>query len=383
MAVFQPTYRDPKTGEQLRSKVWWFEFTFAGKRVRKSAQTTRKTLAIEAEKRCRLELERALVGLPVEEPARRIRSISDVMKPYLDTHHLNHRPSATAFARSCGKNVVRLLGGVLLPELTEDRVKAYIADRLKEGAAGRTINAELGELSRAMGRTWRELWPRVKKLEERHDVGKALSGEEERRLLDAADQNRSQNIRTMIRVSLLTGFRSGELSEMTWERVDFANRMMIVGKAKTKAGSGRQVPMNADLFEVLTAHAQWFTERFGQANPEHYVFPWGSPYPSDPTRPTVELKTAWETIRKKAGVECRWHDLRHTVCTKMAEAGVPESTMLAIMGHMSRAMLERYSHIRIAAKREAVEALSLSPKSGGKIGVPKDSPKVTPKTAIQ
>jgi hypothetical protein len=42
----------------------------------------------------------------------------------------------------------------------------------------------------------------------------------------------------------------------------------------------------------------------------------------------------------------------------MAEAGVPESTMLALMGHMSRAMLERYSHIRMAAKRDAVEALS-------------------------
>jgi hypothetical protein len=33
--------------------------------------------------------------------------------------------------------------------------------------------------------------------------------------------------------------------------------------------------------------------------------------------------------------------------------------MLAIMGHMSRAMLERYSHIRMAAKREAVAGLTL------------------------
>lgn len=41
----------------------------------------------------------------------------------------------------------------------------------------------------------------------------------------------------------------------------------------------------------------------------------------------------------------------------MAEAGIAESTMLALMGHMSRAMLERYSHIRMAAKRDAVEAL--------------------------
>ena len=45
----------------------------------------------------------------------------------------------------------------------------------------------------------------------------------------------------------------------------------------------------------------------------------------------------------------------------MAEAGVSESTMLSLMGHMSRKMLERYSHIPVAAKREAVELLALSP----------------------
>jgi len=44
----------------------------------------------------------------------------------------------------------------------------------------------------------------------------------------------------------------------------------------------------------------------------------------------------------------------------MAEAGVAESSMLAIMGHMSRAMLERYSHIRMQAKRDAVQALNFA-----------------------
>jgi len=33
------------------------------------------------------------------------------------------------------------------------------------------------------------------------------------------------------------------------------------------------------------------------------------------------------------------------------------------MGHMSRAMLERYSHIRIAAKRSAVAGVVLRPKA--------------------
>jgi len=39
--------------------------------------------------------------------------------------------------------------------------------------------------------------------------------------------------------------------------------------------------------------------------------------------------------------------LQHSFATRLAENGVSESTMLALMGHMSRAMLERYSHIRI------------------------------------
>ena len=103
-------------------------------------------------------------------------------------------------------------------------------------------------VSRAVGRSWRELWPRVKKLEERQDVGKALSTDQENRLLDAADRNCSQNIRTMIRCSLLTGFRSGELSSLTWERVDFANRVLTVGRRKLELASSREVPMNETWF---------------------------------------------------------------------------------------------------------------------------------------
>lgn len=70
------------------------------------------------------------------------------------------------------------------------------------------------------------------------------------------------------------------------------------------------------------------------------------------------MKTVWGRIRKEAAVSCRLHDLRRTAATKMAEAATPESTMLPLIGHMSRAMMERYNHIRMAAKREAVESLS-------------------------
>jgi hypothetical protein len=70
--------------------------------------------------------------------------------------------------------------------------------------------------------------------------------------------------------------------------------------------------------------------------------------------------TQWE-IAEKAALG-RLRDLRHTAATKMAEAGTPGSTMLSIMGHMRRAMMERYSHVRMAAKREAVQSLSMRPK---------------------
>jgi hypothetical protein len=58
----------------------------------------------------------------------------------------------------------------------------------------------------------------------------------------------------------------------------------------------------------------------------------------------------------------------------MAEAGVPEATMLAIMGHMSRAMLERYSHIRRAAKVEAMAAVEA--RTGFSEGTLQEVPKV-------
>ena len=119
--------------------------------------------------------------------------------------------------------------------------------------------------------------------------------------------------------------------------------------------------MNVELYDLLAEHAKWFATSFGAAEEGFYLFPWGSPAPIDPARPTTTMKKAWGALRKIAGVQCRAHDLRHTVATKLAEADTAESTMLALLGHMSRAMLEHYSHIRLAAKRTAVEALAMRP----------------------
>lgn len=54
----------------------------------------------------------------------------------------------------------------------------------------------------------------------------------------------------------------------------------------------------------------------------------------------------------------RFHDLRHHAITELAESGASDQAIMAIARHVSREMLEHYSHIRLEAKRRAVEVLS-------------------------
>jgi integrase len=64
----------------------------------------------------------------------------------------------------------------------------------------------------------------------------------------------------------------------------------------------------------------------------------------------------------------RFHDLRHRAITQLAENGTSDSTIMAIVSHVShvsRRMLERYRHVRMEANRTAVEALALSTKTAG------------------
>jgi hypothetical protein len=68
----------------------------------------------------------------------------------------------------------------------------------------------------------------------------------------------------------------------------------------------------------------------------------------------------WDTAWSGAGAGLnglRFHDLRHTVITELAEMGVADHVLESISGHLSRRMLEHYSHIRIDAKRQALDAL--------------------------
>lgn len=361
------------------------EFEKYGIRIQESTGTTSRVVAKEYEKRRRAELERLAAGLPVEAKAPRLRTVSEVVSAYLENYKLAHRSASITFAEGRLKQICASLGTIMLSELTEDRMRQYMRERKHAGVSGRTINMEVGELSRAIGKTWRELWPKVRKLEERKDIGKALSIAEQRRLLDALAFAQSQTLRTLVPILLLTGMRSGEATNLQWSQVDLESnpQRITVGRAKTSSGTGRLIPINSELAHVIAEHRAWFVAQFGEPKPQQYLFPFGHPVPSDPTRHITDVKWAWNELRKRANVKCRLHDLRHTFATALAEQGRSESTMLALLGHMSRTMLERYSHIRIAAKVEAVAGVKLRPDEQTSQLVPVKVPVVGSTTPLQ
>ena len=66
-------------------------------------------------------------------------------------------------------------------------------------------------------------------------------------------------------------------------------------------------------------------------------------------------------VAEDTGIQIRFHALRHTCVTKLAEGRTSEQTLMAIAGHVSRKMLEHYSHIRMETKRVALDAIAQAP----------------------
>jgi integrase len=384
MAVFRPKYNDPKTGKRVESAVWWYEFTFAGKRVRESAKTTRKTLAEKAEKNRRLELEKGFNGL--EDRTERIQTVTEIVDAFFENYKLRNPRSAT-FAEFALGHVTRHLGKLLKVDVTAAAIKDYQKARLQEKAAPKSINEEVrfllcvlqeqGDAIRAKMRREKTL-----KLSVRSHVAKAYSEDEKRALLAAAKQRRLPAMHLALMLGFHAGLRESEILGLQWGRVDLDRRILTVGDSKTEAGEGRTIPVNGELLAALDEQRRWFVKKFGKPRPEWFVFPYGKPQPTDPARAMTTMKTAWAKVRKDAGVSGRFHDTRHTFITDLAESGeATEQTIMDMAGHVSKQMLKHYSHIRMEAKRRAVESLTRETTSPKVVpisnGLPKESPKVS------
>jgi hypothetical protein len=144
MSVYRPTYRDQKTGNLKQSAVWWYHFNFAGRHIQESSKSPRKTVALEAEKKRRQELECTFNHIP-DRRRERIRSLGELSTEFLEGYKLR-KPKSTTFAEYALGHVKRLIGSKMVADVNETVVKAYQTARLKEKAAPKSIKEEVGFL---------------------------------------------------------------------------------------------------------------------------------------------------------------------------------------------------------------------------------------------
>jgi len=198
----------------------------------------------------------------------------------------------------------------------------------------------------------------VQHLPERQSlIGRALTREEQKRLFEAAAKNPDwEHVYSAAALAANTSLRPVEVKHLRRGDVDLFKKILTVRRSKNQS-SHRVIPLNAPALRALSRMVER-ADQLEHKSQEHYLWPacrWGR---IDPKKPIAKWDTAWRALREAAKLPgLRFHDLRHTIITELAEMGVADHVLESISGHLSRRMLEHYSHIRLHAKREALEAL--------------------------
>jgi integrase len=349
-----------------KEKTWWYRFHFGGRIVHESSKSTSKTVARDAQRARRRELELKYNKIEKRTLPPQFEQAATAWLEGEEPHLAERTQGIYGVALRC--HLIPAMGSWLLCDIGGDEIKAYQAKRKAAGASARTLNKELQVLRQVLKRhkLWASLQGEVRFEAENEEIGKALTPDEEAQLLKACASN--QHLDTVVTVALNTTLRKNEIRLLRWGQIDFFKRTLTVGKSKTEGGTGREIPLNPPAYGALIKWAG----RFPKSKPEDYVFPACEAvgieraHPTaervDASRPIKSWRTAWRAALKRAGLQVRFHDLRHACITKLAEGQASEQTIMAIAGHLSRRMLEHYSHIRMAAKRAALDAIAAAPK---------------------
>jgi integrase len=362
-----------------RGKTWHTHFFVDGQRFRQSLETSDWREAQSKEKKLIAEASEGKLAHSSTTMAR--QPFGQAADDYVSARKLELATASQAKEKQLLVQLRIYFNLEPLKAITAKRITDYRAWRAEQGVGPATLNAELGILRRVLKRA--KLWARVaddiRPLKEPTTIGRALTEEDKRRLLKMAVMQPEWETAYLAAILCLnTTARGCELKSLQWSDVDLFARTLTIRTSKTVAGE-RVIPLT-DVAASALARLRRRAESFGLVEPSHYIFAAFVPKFTfsgkrvigynitafDPTTHVKGWRSAWRTLTKKAGLPgFRFHDLRHCAITQLAEGGTSDSTIMAIAGHVSRRMLERYSHVRMEAKRNAMEALATSTKTAG------------------
>jgi integrase len=233
-------------------------------------------------------------------------------------------------------------------------IEAYITKRRGEKKSNATINRELELLRRALrlahDRQLLPCIPKVRVLTENN----TRQGFFERPDLESVVTALPEYLRDFTRFAYLTGWRKGEIISLKWTDVDRDAGAIRLRPEAAKTGRARTVMLEGDLAELIDR--RWESRLFekdGNVGVTALVFHRGG-------RPVGDFKKAWATACRTAGVADKlFHDLRRTAARNMVRAGVPERVAMAVTGHVTRAMFDRYNIVSEEDLRRAAQQTTM------------------------
>jgi integrase len=372
-----------------RNKTWWTDFSVNGVRYRQSLDTTDWRQAQSDEKKLIADASTGKLA-PASKKFSRL-AFSEAADRYLENRRLELSDRSYKKERQLLVEPQRFFAALPLRRIGSEELLAYRRARAEKGTGPAYINMEMGVIRRILKRAklWYLVADDLKPLRERRRVGRALSPEDKARLLKLADSKPEWvNARLAQALALNTTMRGCEIKGLRWRDVDLIEQTLTVRRDTTKTDAGeRIIPLNANAVGAIIALYRR-AQANGGAAPDHYLFPACENSKIDPTRPQRSWRTAWRRLtrvimcpvcgsQQDPGDSCqnekcqadihnvksptagfRFHDLRHHAITELAESQASDQTIMAIAGHIDPKMLKLYSHVRTAAMRRAVDALS-------------------------
>lgn len=281
------------------------------------------------------------------------------------------------YAGRDGSRVQRLawwaseIGDIPLQDLTDDHVHASIEKLSRkparfylgkdaEGASiykskGKPLSpATLNRYAAALGAviTWamkRRIAPRgyvhpcrtVERHTENNEKTRFLSEGERLRLLDACRASSWPRLYALVLMALTTGARKGELTALKWRDVDLEHAVAYCGR--TKNGDPKVLPLTPALVDTL---------RLLEGGQSHsYIFSASTAA----TKP-YSFENRWRAALNEAKVRnFRFHDLRHTCASMLAQSGATLLEIGDLLGHRQLQVTKRYSHLTTGHKAALVK----------------------------
>lgn len=230
------------------------------------------------------------------------------------------------------------------------------------------INHEIGALAQVL--KFAGLWLPISKYYERlpetnSSHPKVLTAEQEDRFFRAAASKprwrMAYNSARLTANSTISGCELRTLRLFNLQLEQIPPKVTVSEMAKNKHRM-RSVPLNETAVDAIRELLVLARKR-GSINPSHYLFAFrrksGTYVPEKPASPYF-IRTSFRAIGRSCGLQ--WvtpTTFRHQAITKLLEAGAPDETVRAIAGHGSQRALSYYSHIRIEAKKVALDRLAL------------------------